>query len=84
MCQIMLTICHEGRTVHWVRMRYCELVRDNFPELPEEWTCSKIRGTFSWSPMEGCMGLTIENPVIIDDCGSGAAWSSDQEMDDDY
>lgn len=32
--------------------------------------------------MKGCEGLNIEHPVMIKHCGSGAGWSSDQDMDD--
>lgn len=81
MCQIMLNICKEGSKIHWVRMRYCQSVCSNFPRLSVEWTLIKVRDGFSWSPMKGCEGLTIEDPVMIKHCGSGAGWSSDQDMD---
>ncbi|KUI58124.1 hypothetical protein VP1G_11003 [Cytospora mali] len=52
------------------------------PKVSSDWTISKVRDKFSWSPMDRCEGLTIENPVAITHCGSGAGWSSDQEMVD--
>lgn len=82
MCQVMLNVCDEGFKIHWVRMRYCEPVCDKYPKLPVEWTLIKIRDKLSWSPMDGCEGLTIESPVMINNCGSGAGWPSDQDMDD--
>lgn len=82
MCQVMLDVCKEGSNIHWVRMRYCEPVSDKSPKLPEAWTITKIRDGFLWSPMEGCEGLFLENPVMITHCGSGSGWSSDLEMDD--
>jgi hypothetical protein len=82
MCQIMLTVCQEGGTIHWVRKRCCQPVRENFPSLPDSWEIFKVHEKFIWSPMEGCEGLVFENPVISKPCGSRAGWSSDEEMDD--
>lgn len=78
----MLTICDEGGRIHWVRKRCCETVRENFPGLPDSWAIFKVHDRFVWSPMEGCEGLTFENPVISKPCGSRAGWSSDEDMDD--
>lgn len=82
MCQIMLTVCEEGGKIHWIRKRYCEQVQQKFPSLPESWDIIKVIDKFVWSPMEGCEGLTLENPVISKPCGSGAGWSSYDILDD--
>lgn len=82
MCQIMFTICREGGTIHWIRKRCCEPVRENFPSLPDSWVIFKVHEKFIWSPMRGCEGLVFENPVISKLCGSRAGWSSDEEIED--
>lgn len=82
MCQIMLTVCKESGIVHWIRKRNCESVREDFPSLPGSWDIIKVHEKFCWSPMEGCEGLSVENPMVTKPCGSGAGWSSDEEIDD--
>lgn len=79
----MLTICEEGGKIHWVRKRCCEPVREKFPTLPDSWAIFKVHEKFVWSPMEGCEGLTFENPVISKPCGSRAGWSSEEEIDEE-
>lgn len=56
---------------------------DHFPTLPEKWTTYKVVSKFVWSPLRGCEGLMVENPVAISKPFGGQDGSSNQEMEEE-
>lgn len=87
MCQVMFAICKRRGKIHLSRMRYCKPVLERSPTLPRDWTTCRVASNFYWSPLDGCEGLTIKNPVAVQPCSTGRAGcpspGPEEQQDDD-
>lgn len=68
---VQIVICMYASAIHNVLLKYCPAARAA-SGLDRPQSEIRVRGLFCWSPIaEGCLGLTLLNPVLMMECPGG-------------